>query len=169
MVVEPAKDELGIGWREVSQRINTAYCGSTLFKHGIGRERMLRLALALEDEKLHNLATSDIFWDKIVDIKKLGVEDVYDATVEGVHNFVANDIIVHNSLEQDSDVVLFIYREDKYKPDPTNQGIAEIIIAKHRNGPVGSVKLYFNERTVSFTDLAKDMQYQETPGEEFSL
>ena len=80
-----------------------------------------------------------------------------------------SDLRESGSLEQDADVVLFIYREDKYKPDPTNQGITEIIIAKHRNGPVGSVKLYFNERTVSFTDLAKDMQYQESPGEEFSL
>ena len=80
-----------------------------------------------------------------------------------------SDLRESGSLEQDADVVLFIYREDKYKPDPTNQGIAEILIAKHRNGPVGSVKLYFNERTVSFTDLAKDMQYQETAGEEFSL
>jgi replicative DNA helicase len=80
-----------------------------------------------------------------------------------------SDLRESGSLEQDADVVLFIYREDKYKPDPTNQGITEIIIAKHRNGPVGSVKLYFNERTVSFTDLAKDMQYQEAPGEEFSL
>jgi replicative DNA helicase len=80
-----------------------------------------------------------------------------------------SDLRESGSLEQDADVVLFIYREDKYKPDPTNQGIAEIIIAKHRNGPVGSVKLYFNERMVSFTDLAKDMQYQEAPGEEFSL
>jgi replicative DNA helicase len=80
-----------------------------------------------------------------------------------------SDLRESGSLEQDSDVVLFIYREDKYKPDPTNQGIAEILIAKHRNGPVGSVKLYFNERTVSFTDLAKGMEYQETAGEEFSL
>ena len=130
---------------------------------------MLRLGLTLENKGICDLATSDIFWDEIMSITKLGVEDVYDATVEGVHNFVANDIVIHNSLEQDADVVLFIYREDKYKPDPTNQGITEIIIAKHRNGPVGSVKLYFNERTVSFTDLAKDMQYQEAPGEEFSL
>ncbi|MDP4006983.1 MAG: replicative DNA helicase [bacterium] len=72
-----------------------------------------------------------------------------------------SDLRQSGSIEQDADVVLFIYREDKYRADPTNQGIAEIIIAKHRNGPVGSVKLYFNERTVSFTDLAKeDLEYQ---------
>ena len=80
-----------------------------------------------------------------------------------------SDLRESGSLEQDADVVLFIYREDKYRADPTNQGIAEIIIAKHRNGPVGSVKLYFNERIVSFTDLAKeDLEYQQ-PAEEISF
>ena len=80
-----------------------------------------------------------------------------------------SDLRESGSLEQDADVVLFIYREDKYRADPTNQGIAEIIIAKHRNGPVGSVKLYFNERTVSFSDLAKeDLEYQE-PTQEVSI
>tara|TARA_Y100000310_G_scaffold344932_1_gene460595 strand:- start:5816 stop:7204 length:1389 start_codon:yes stop_codon:yes gene_type:complete len=76
-----------------------------------------------------------------------------------------SDLRESGSLEQDADVVLFIYREDKYRADPNNQGIAEIIVAKHRNGPVGSVKLYFNERNVSFTDLAKNVEYQESAGE----
>ena len=62
------------------------------------------------------------------------------------------------SLEQDADVVLFIYREDKYRPETPNKNIADIIIAKHRNGPVGGIKLFFNEKMVSFADLAKDMQ-----------
>ena len=68
-----------------------------------------------------------------------------------------SDLRESGSLEQDADVVLFIYREDRYRVDPTNQGIAEIIIAKHRNGPVGSVKLFFNEKNASFNDLDKDM------------
>ena len=80
-----------------------------------------------------------------------------------------SDLRESGSLEQDADVVLFIYREDRYRADPTNQGIAEIIIAKHRNGPVGSVKLHFDEKTVSFSDLAKeDLEYQE-PAEEISF
>ena len=82
-------------------------------------------------------------------------EDVYDATVEDLHNFVANDIIVENSLEQDADVVLFIYREDRYRQDSDRKNVADIIIAKHRNGPVGRVELYFDERVVSFRDLEK--------------
>ena len=72
-----------------------------------------------------------------------------------------SDLRESGSLEQDADVVLFIYREDKYKEDTENKNIAEIIIAKHRNGPVGSVRLFFNEQTVTFSDLAKDTQPSE--------
>ena len=71
-----------------------------------------------------------------------------------------SDLRESGGLEQDSDVVLFIYREDRYNPESTNKNIAEIIIAKHRNGPVGSVKLYFDEKTVTFGDLAKNRDPQ---------
>ena len=73
-----------------------------------------------------------------------------------------SDLRESGSLEQDADVVLFIYREDRYKQDAPKTNIAEIIIAKHRNGPVGGVKLFFDEKTVSFSDLAKNMQYGES-------
>jgi len=65
------------------------------------------------------------------------------------------DLRESGSLEQDSDVVLFIYREDRYRPDTPRKNIADIIIAKHRNGPVGSVELYFDDRRVSFRNLEK--------------
>lgn len=64
------------------------------------------------------------------------------------------DLRESGSIEQDADVVMFIYREDKYKTDgtpPTN--IADIIIAKHRNGPVGRAQLYFEETRTQFRDL----------------
>ena len=104
---------------------------------------------------------SDIFWDKIVSIKKLDVEEVYDATVAGAHNFVANDIIVHNSLEQDSDVVMFLYRKafDKSIKNCSEEErpITEIHLAKHRHGPAGRiVRLYFDEGTASFKNLEKE-------------
>ena len=75
-----------------------------------------------------------------------------------------SDLRESGSLEQDADVVMFIYREDKYKKQETDQNtgnIAEIIVAKHRNGPIGSVKLYFNPNVVSFSDLDKTRQYEE--------
>jgi replicative DNA helicase len=65
------------------------------------------------------------------------------------------DLRQSGTIEQDADVVLFIYREDKYNQESSSKGGAEIIIAKHRNGPVGKVDVFFDERTVSFKDLAK--------------
>jgi len=65
------------------------------------------------------------------------------------------DLRESGSLEQDADVVLFIYREDRYRSETPRKNIADIIIAKHRNGPVGSVELYFDERIVSFRNLEK--------------
>ncbi len=64
-----------------------------------------------------------------------------------------SDLRESGSIEQDADVVMFIYREDKVKENSKNKNIAEIIIAKHRNGPVGSVKLYFSEQYTSFRNL----------------
>ncbi len=64
-----------------------------------------------------------------------------------------SDLRESGSIEQDADVVLFIYREDRENPDTKEKNIANIIIAKHRNGPVGQVKLYFNEEQVSFKNL----------------
>lgn len=98
---------------------------------------------------------SDIYWDEIISITPLKIEEVYDATVPETHNFIANNIIIHNSLEQDADVVMFIYREDRYKEETTRKNIAEIIIAKHRNGPVGKVDLYFDDQRVCFRNLEK--------------
>lgn len=71
------------------------------------------------------------------------------------------DLRESGSLEQDSDVVLFIYREDRYRPDTPRKNIADIIIAKHRNGPVGKVELYFDDRTVSFRNLEKGFEFVE--------
>jgi len=64
-----------------------------------------------------------------------------------------SDLRESGSLEQDSDVVLFIYREDRVKPTTPRQNIADIIIAKHRNGPIGKVELYFDQNCVSFREL----------------
>jgi len=66
-----------------------------------------------------------------------------------------SDLRETGALEQDADVVLFIHREDRYRPETSRKNIADIIIAKHRNGPVGQVELYFDERRISFRNLEK--------------
>ena len=66
-----------------------------------------------------------------------------------------SDLRDSGSIEQDADVVLFIYREEKYKPDTVRKNIADIMISKHRNGPVGNIELYFDEPRASFRNLEK--------------
>ena len=68
------------------------------------------------------------------------------------------DLRESGSLEQDADVVLFIYREDRYRPETERKNMADIIIAKHRNGPVGKVELYFDDSRVSFRNIEKRFQ-----------
>ena len=68
-----------------------------------------------------------------------------------------SDLRESGSIEQDADVVLFIYRKDRDRSDlpPEEQNIAEIIIAKHRNGPTGSIKLKFDQERVVFKTIDK--------------
>ena len=66
-----------------------------------------------------------------------------------------SDLRESGSIEQDADVVMFIYREQMYKPDTKRKNIAEIHVRKHRNGPTGQVDLYFNGQQVRFQNLAK--------------
>ncbi|MCK9379271.1 MAG: DnaB-like helicase C-terminal domain-containing protein, partial [Candidatus Moranbacteria bacterium] len=66
-----------------------------------------------------------------------------------------SDLRESGSIEQDADVVLFLYREDREKPDTPNKNIVEVIISKHRNGPLGKAQLYFKEESTTFKNLEK--------------
>lgn len=68
-----------------------------------------------------------------------------------------SDLRESGSIEQDADVVMFIYREDKVKKDTGREGIAEILIEKHRNGPTGKVELFFDAEHVRFTSLERNI------------
>ena len=138
----------------MQRAIGTHYCGSHLYKSGLGRERALRVANAVHAAELGLLALSDVYWDEIVSVEPDGVEEVYDLTVEGLHNFVADDVVAHNSIEQDADLVMFVYRDEYYNEETDQQGLAEIILSKHRNGPTGVERLSFLKRYAKFADLA---------------
>lgn len=69
------------------------------------------------------------------------------------HRPMLSDLRESGSIEQDADIVMFIYRDEKYDENSEKKGIAEIIVAKHRNGPVGSINLRFFERIARFADL----------------
>ncbi|MEO0406104.1 MAG: replicative DNA helicase [Cyanobacteria bacterium P01_A01_bin.135] len=312
-------------WRAVAtqagfENVSNIHVG----KRSLSRERLFALATALEHEELQHIATSDIYWDGIVAIEPMGTQQVYDLTISDTHNFVANDICVHNTsfvlniarniaggkpklpvavfslemskeqlvyrllssearvesgrlrggrvaqqewgplgnainmlselpiyiddtagisvtemrskarrlqaeqggalglvlidylqlmestgsdnrvqelskvtrslkalarelsvpiialsqlsrgvesrtnkrpmmsdlresgaIEQDADLILMLYRDEYYNPDSPDRGIAELIITKHRNGPVGTVKLLFEQQYTRFRNLAK--------------
>ena len=154
MHVVPAMQQSGMTTRQMQAAIETQYCGTGLYKQNVSRERADRIANVVQSQELQTLAQSDIYWDTVITIEPDGEEQVYDLTVPGHHNFVANNIIVHNSLEQDAYIVMFIYRPDQYEKDTVKQNVAEIIIAKHRNGPVGSVELVFRGAQAKFENAA---------------
>lgn len=151
--VIPAKKRSNLSWRDICSKLNMSYCGSSLFKHGVSKKKMNLLYNILQDKKLLELAQSDLYWDEVVSIEELDVQDVYDATIEGVHNFIANDILVHNSIEQDADVVMLLLRREYYA-DNDHPGQAEIIIGKNRHGPIGSVNLTFRKEITQFANFA---------------
>jgi replicative DNA helicase len=112
------------------------------------------IAQVVGSEEVALLAESDVYWDPILSIEEDGISDVYDLTVPGLHNFIADNMIVHNSIEQDSDVVMFIYRDAYYDQESPDGNRTEIHIAKHRNGPTGVVDLIFVPELTQFQNAA---------------
>jgi replicative DNA helicase len=83
-------------------------------------------------------------------------QNVFDLTIPIFHNFLQHKIILHNSIEQDADVVLMLYRDDYYKaanPKNVTRSLIDIIVAKHRNGPVGNASLIFDTNIMRFFNL----------------
>jgi replicative DNA helicase len=315
-------------WANLAKRSGIkGYTNIHVNKRALSRERLFQLAFSLDNIPLQNLANSEIYWDEIVNIEPVGERQVYDLTIPATHNFVANDICVHNtafalciasniakkeqlpvavfslemsreqltqrllsseakiasnrlrsgrisqnefeplinavsnlselpiyiddtanlsvlqmrsglrrlvaqqkeplglvlldylqlmegggsdnrvqelskmtrslkglarelnvpiialsqlsrgveqrtnkrpmlsdlresgSIEQDADLVIMLYRDEYYNPDSSDRGIAEALIVKHRNGPVGVVKLIFNAELTKFESLAKPSGY----------
>ncbi len=66
-----------------------------------------------------------------------------------------SDLRESGSIEQDADVVMFLYREDRVKPDTPNKNIVDVIVSKHRNGPVGKISLFFEENATTFRSLER--------------
>ena len=140
---------------------------SVMKMRGISQRRMAAsYAQLLGDQALRDMVASELFWDRVVSVEPDGEEDVYDLTVPGVASWLADGIVSHNSgaLEQDADLILFLYRAKVYKDDvpPDEENIAEVIIGKQRNGPIGTVKVVFLPQYARFENAAE--QHRQTPG-----
>ncbi|MCG5215679.1 replicative DNA helicase [Streptosporangium sp. KLBMP 9127] len=140
----------GAVWDRVGGAL--AHHPSSTVRHA--RQSLGEVAAILDDAELEMLATNDVFWDEVASVQSLGMQPVYDATVPGTHNFVANGINVHNSIEQDADMVILLHREDAYERESPRAGEADLIVAKHRNGPTATVTVAFQGHYSRFVDMA---------------
>jgi replicative DNA helicase len=152
MHVLPALAMAGQSHRDFAYATGTAYNGSARYNSHLSRGHATEIAEVVGSRSLATLAQSDVYWDPITSITAGGRENVFDLTVAGEHrNFVAEDVIAHNSIEQDADVVLFLYREGMHKQD-VDKAQTDLIVAKNRNGPTDDIKLVFVASQTSFRE-----------------
>jgi replicative DNA helicase len=147
----------GVSHRAMSLARGTSYGGSSRFRFAPSRALMTEYAGLLDDETLLADAESDLFWDRVVEVVPAGEEEVYDLTVPGPASWLADGIVSHNSgaIEQDADMVMFLYRDEYYNSESDDKGIAEVIVGKHRNGPTGKIQLAWMEQYTKFASLAR--------------
>ena len=126
------------GWKKIDQLIQNNFVSAKLL---------------LGFKSLTNSNKCSITWEKVNKITYYDLAPVYDLYISNYSNYLTNHLIIHNSIEQDADIVIMLYREDYYNPETTEKNLIELIIAKHRNGPIGSTKLIFDPKYLRFFNL----------------
>lgn len=159
--VKLAMQSQGVSQRQMASMRGTSYGGTSHFRFAPSREVIENYAHLLHDEKLQAECVKELFWDRVVSITPLGEQEVYDLTVPGLENWLADGIVTHNSgaIEQDADLIVFIYRDEVYNEGSPDKGTAEIIIAKQRNGPIGKLRLTFMGQYTCFENFVRQPNY----------
>ena len=157
-LVKPALAKSAHTTRTFQRSLGMQFCDTALYKANLSRERAERVSEIIDCPELQSLAQSDIYWDQLVTIEKKNSEEVFDLTVPGNHNFVANNIVVHNSIEQDADIVMFLHRPEYYgihedEMGNSNAGIANVIVGKNRHGEAKDIRMAFINDFARFADL----------------
>jgi len=131
--------------------------GAASRRRDTGSERAPVAVIAdlLDAKNIDLVSTNDVYWDPVTSIESCGMHDVFDGTVPGTHNFIAEGVFVHNSLEQDADMVILLHRPDAFERDDPRAGEADIIVGKHRNGPTATVTVAHQLHLSRFVDMAR--------------
>lgn len=155
--------DLNVTAREIACMRGRTYSDAALAKYALSRRLAGEYAELLRSPRLAMWSESDLFWDRVLATIPDGVEDVYDLTVPGPSNWITGEgVVTHNSgsLEQDSDMILLIYREEVYDKNTAKKGVAEVDLAKHRNGETGTMLLTFRGEITKFENY-QDPSYAE--------
>jgi replicative DNA helicase len=148
----------GMSRRPLARMSGAAPTAGGQFRVSAGPAKVASYAALSDPHEQETVPTADVFWDRVLAVTPDGEEEVFDLTVPGPACWLADGIASHNSgsLEQDSDMILLIYREELYDRNTTKKGIAEIDLVKHRNGETGTFLLTFQGQYTRFANYVSD-------------
>lgn len=145
-LIGEAKSSRGITWAEIDQAVNlspgTMSSGLNFQKpptRSLARHRVENFAIALQDQRLQAIANSEVFWDEIISIECIGLEQVFDLTIPEHHNFIANDFIAHNCM-------------GKKKADEMQKQRETFIDGSTRNGVTQHIAEHLFDQMVIFAE-----------------